>query len=744
VPEIRYQFVSSGAREVVDNFRSIESAAKASTGAVRELDRALRLRAPSGGGGGGGGGGRRGASEQERLAQRVATDQERAARRASQAQEREAAHAVAAANRSGKEQERAHARAAQAAERASDRAVAAKKREEDRKWREVERTAARIQREDARAAASSARAAARDAKAHRRMVGHAGSAIIGGAGRLLGMGGDLVGGAVRESLVTQGIAQRVSISSRKAGQDFADPTKLRKEFEGAALANPGVSAEQVGEAAKAYIELTGDLNTARASLGTFATVASATGADIKDVATAAASLGDKFDVKKPEEMRQVLAALAFQGKEGAIELKDVATQFQRLAAAGSSFGLPKGAEGVAKLGGFLQVARQGTGNARSAATAVENVFAAFSKKGAVHGLYDKSGKKKEFNHLVADEIAYLGGSDVASKEKALTKKFGAQGMRAINPLFAAYRDAAAGKKGKEAQEAGRAKVLDVLEEMTRAGAAWSEIEKDAAKAQEMSSAKLAAAWEQLKAAAGDKLAPTLATLATKLAEGGIDPLITTVQALGEAATLAIDGLKFIGLIKPKGEPTAAQKLDTAKKALDDYEKGMAAGPATVETAAQAAKHAALRQAVDDADKDAWQPLEKGLGTMTPKAFAERYAALSGATGDDLTERKDAAEVLGSKLKNGKPGEFMYDMAVSNTEYFGDENAAQKRLRENYMSGTANERKQNEQAGATAFTDEAAVAQSAAAKELSASAKEILAAAQKLGSANRPTVAGGTK
>lgn len=738
MPELRYQFVASGHQAVTEALRSIEGAAKASTGAVRELDRALVLRAPRGlgAGGGGGGGAGRGASEQQRLAQRVAADQERAARRASNAQEREMARAVAAANRSGKEQERAHARAAKAAERASDRAIAAKKREEDRKWREVERTSARIQREDARAAASSARAAARNAKAHRRMVGAAGSAIIGGAGRLLSIGGDLVGGAVRESLATQGVANRVSISSRKAGQDFADPTKLRKEFEGAALANPGVSAEQVGEAAKAYIELTGDLDTARASLGTFATVASATGADIKHVATAAASLGDKFDVKKPEEMRQVLAALAFQGKEGAIELKDVATQFQRLAAAGSSFGLPKGPEGVAKLGGFLQVARQGTGNARSAATAVENVFAAFSKKGAVHGLYDKGGKKKEFNHLIADEIAFLGGSDIASKEKALTKKFGAQGMRAINPLFAAYRSAAEGKKGKEAQEAGRSKVLEVLEDMTRAGAAWSEIEKDAARAQEASSAKLSAAWEQLKAAAGDKLAPTLATLATKLVEGGVDPFITTVQALGEAATLAIDGLKFLGLIKPKAEPTALQKLDTAKKALDDYDKKRLAGPAGPETAEQAAKRQALKDAVDEADKGAWQPLDKGLGAMTPKAFAERYAAMSGAEGDDLAERKQAAEHLGSVLKNGRQGEFMYDMAVRNTEYFGDENRQQKQFRENYM-GAQGGRDPRSQA-----TPEEVGTREAPAK-LAAAADKLSAAADKLAKTNRPTVAGGT-
>src|SRR5262249_5344521 len=151
--------------------------------------------------------------------------------------------------------------------------------------------------------------------------------------------------------------------------------------------------------------------------GTFASVASATGASVEDVAKAAASLSAKFDLKTAADMQKVLANLAFQGKGGAMTMADMAAQFQRLAAAGAAVGLGKGPEAVAKLGGVLQIARQGTGNARQAATATENVLAALTQKAKAHGvsLTDKTGKQRDVNAVIADVVAKAGGMDVGAK-----------------------------------------------------------------------------------------------------------------------------------------------------------------------------------------------------------------------------------------------------------------------------------------------------------------------------------------
>ena len=99
----------------------------------------------------------------------------------------------------------------------------------------------------------------------------------------------MLGGAVRESLETQNIANRVSINARMPGQQGVSADTLRKEFERAAISTPGQSASDVGRATQAYVDLTGDLDTARSSMQTFATVASATGASGLSTATSVRS-----------------------------------------------------------------------------------------------------------------------------------------------------------------------------------------------------------------------------------------------------------------------------------------------------------------------------------------------------------------------------------------------------------------------------------------------------------------------
>lgn len=522
-------------------------------------------------------------------------------------------------------------------------------------------------------------------ESRKRQISGAGRALGGvawsGAQRVVGAGASLIGDAARESMETQGIATRVSINARASGKGFIDPTSLRKQFEDTAVANPGQKAQDIGKATQAYVDLTGDIDTARSSMSTFATVASATGAQVEDVATAAASLGAKFDVKSVDDMQKVMAGLAFQGKGGAMTMADLAAQFQRLASAGAAFGLGKGPQAVAKLGGLLQIARQGTRSPAQAATAVENILASLTQKAKQHGvsLYDKKGGQRDVNEVIADVVSKEGGSDIGTKKAALIKFFAKQGIRGANPLIDAYAGGAAGKTGAAAQEGGRDAVLKTLNDMAEAGGSWAELTKDAAMQQSTASNQLAGAWEQLKAAAGDKLAPTLANVATALVNGGLDPFITTVQALGEAAVLAVDGLKAIGLLKPH-EISKTEKLATAQKELDEYDKKRAFGP---ETAEQAAKHEALQNAVATATDDLWQPISgsKGKKSTTQDEFAKRYAELSGAEGDDLEgQRVKGIGLAGAITRDPRDTFATNDMLQG----FSGENKAQRDYREDYQ------------------------------------------------------------
>jgi hypothetical protein len=721
VPEIRYQFVSTGGREVVDTFRSIEGAAKASAAAMREVDRAGRLRAPRrprGGGGdlgasaGAGGpyrtpGGGGGEAPMVRFARASAE------------------------------------RLMSVEQRAAEKRGMIARREWDQRLGIVRTSTRAIEREIQREDAARQRTTRRRLSAIGGAVASVGTSILGGATSLIGSGIDMAGGLVRSSLSTQAIANRVSINARAAGAGGVDPTTLRKEFEATAIANPGQQAADIGKATQAYVDLTGDLNTARSSMETFATVASATGASVVDVATAAASLGSKFDVKKTEDMRAVLAGLAFQGKGGAMTLKDLAAQFQRLASAGAAFGLGKGPEAVAKLGGILQIARQGTGGPRAAATAVENIFSGLVQKGGkIAGLkvYDKKGGKRDINEVLADAVTLAGGNNMQRKEQSLLKVFGKQGIRGVNPLLAAYKDAAEGKTGKDAQEAGHAAVLKMLQDMASTGAQWAEIQKDAAQAQEDTSARLTGAWEQLTAAAGESLAPAIADLATKFAtnRGALDLFAAALAGAGASLEAFADFAQKRGWIDGG---TPEEKKAAALKKVGTYEAQMQGLDPNSKQYAEvySKRNRAIEEVAAAKRAGAVAPLSPTVMSMYSDLFAQRYAAAAPDKNQTIQEAK--GRTIAKRLASDSNDWW----ATSDTANFRETDAQRaERHKFQHLEGPYAPQG-GVDAGDTStkgIIAEAMAALRGAAAEQKAASTELKAAAVSLN--KRPTIAGGTK
>ncbi|WP_437759482.1 phage tail tape measure protein [Sorangium sp. So ce1389] len=380
----------------------------------------------------------------------------------------------------------------------------------------------------------------------------AGATAIGGLGAdaarsAFGTGAELVKGANR----VDELANRLSVSSRQAGKGFVDPKQLTAEFFAVAQEVKGVTGEAAADAAARFVTLTGDLDTARKSLKDFAEVASATGANVGDVAEAAASISQQFGLTDPKEIREVLAALTFQGKQGSFEIKDAAKQYQRLAASGASFGLPKTAGGVRLLGGLTQIARSGTGSGEQAATAIESMFAQLKAKTtqlSAQGVnvYSK-GKTRDVREILVDAISKIGGSDIAKKQAGLTSIFGEQGIRAINPLISLYNDTFANTKGDTRTKtlAARGAIDDKILEAADAAGDWNEILKDSAQAQTSNSAKLTAAWETLTAKVSESVLPVLSTFVDDLSKNP-----EAIQGFTEAISLAGEGLSafasFIG------------------------------------------------------------------------------------------------------------------------------------------------------------------------------------------------------
>lgn len=368
-------------------------------------------------------------------------------------------------------------------------------------------------------------------------------------------GGLVVGGGLlalsKEANVTREKANRLSINSRGAGQDYVDPAQLTKEFYATSQEVKGITADQAAEAATAYVTITGDLGAARRNIGTFAVAATAAGADLTDVSKTAASISQNFGITDPKEMQEGLAAMIYQGKQGAFEMGDASTLMPRLASAGAGLGGLQGLQGLKTLGGLAQLSRANFGDADSSVTALERVLTNVTVKAdkllaAGVEVYDKkTGKKRDVGKTILDSIQMVGGNSQAAKEKGLIDIYG-DGYKSLQGLAKTYTNTYADTKGTDAEKtkAARAALDKQYDQAVNASGTWADVQKDSARAQEDSSAKVTAAMERLKESAANKLLPALLKLEPTIMKG-VDAFAKIVdfgaEHPGVAITAAIVG-----------------------------------------------------------------------------------------------------------------------------------------------------------------------------------------------------------
>jgi TP901 family phage tail tape measure protein len=113
--------------------------------------------------------------------------------------------------------------------------------------------------------------------------------------------------------------------------------------------------------------------TATAMLGAMGRAATATGAAMEDLAKTAFTLNDTLGIA-PEDMAKSFDKLAFAGKQGQFELKNMARYFPTLGGSAKALGL-QGAEAVATLGAGLQIAMKKAADPSEAANNMKNFLA---------------------------------------------------------------------------------------------------------------------------------------------------------------------------------------------------------------------------------------------------------------------------------------------------------------------------------------------------------------------------------
>lgn len=394
----------------------------------------------------------------------------------------------------------------------------------------------------------------------------------------IGAGGAVVGAAARKEFALRNKTRDISISTRGSGQAGVDPEVLAKEFQRTALASPGQTAEGIADAVKAFTTKTGDLATARKMQGTFATLSSASGASAQDIGSASADIMQKFGIKDPEEMQRALGSLYMQGKKGSFELSDAASQFPKVGAAASRFGLDKGAKGVTTLGGLMQIAKESKDSPEAAATSVEAMFRQLvAKSGELKGqgvnVFDAKGNARDIQDVLVETISKVGGSDVEKKKVGLQKVFGEEGIAAVSPLITAFADAV--KNGTDPVKALR----DKLSDATNVTGGWEDAVEDAATRQSSASAKMDAAWESLSAKVGEAVLPELVKLADSVAKtpGLFSALAGTVGVLAEGFVGLIGLLRKMGLIEEEKPKSTGDALKDAEAEVDKANEPMANG-----------------------------------------------------------------------------------------------------------------------------------------------------------------------
>jgi TP901 family phage tail tape measure protein len=199
---------------------------------------------------------------------------------------------------------------------------------------------------------------------------------------------------------------------------------------------------------EAIVERTGNFDFAVQSLKDMGRVGTASGAAMGDLGATAANLQQKLGII-PKQLFQMFDILASQGEHGAFTLQNMANLFERLLSAGVRFNI-KGVEGMRKFGAFLQIAKQGTGTAEQATTAVEGVIRELLQLDKIKKIIKLTGFKvfdedeykkskkiilKDFDVVLKEIVRRTEGNEIK-----LGQIFGQESIRAIAPLARIYRE----------------------------------------------------------------------------------------------------------------------------------------------------------------------------------------------------------------------------------------------------------------------------------------------------------------
>ncbi len=205
-----------------------------------------------------------------------------------------------------------------------------------------------------------------------------------------------------------------------------------------------------------FVGTSGDLDTARKIIGDLGVLARATGTEFDDMVSAAGEVAAKLgDVpNKGQIVLSVMKTLAGQGKLGAVEIKNMATEMAKVGSVAKSFNMSP-EKAMQEMGILMQVARQ-SGGAKSASVAANSAMALIQTltKGSTIKNLQKAGIQpfadKEKTKLLSPETMTLA---MLYKSKGDLQQLGGMikdtmAFRAVRGFATVYNE----KKGTQAEK----------------------------------------------------------------------------------------------------------------------------------------------------------------------------------------------------------------------------------------------------------------------------------------------------
>jgi hypothetical protein len=392
--------------------------------------------------------------------------------------------------------------------------------------------------------------------------------------------GSLIGGAVEFE------KRAVELSNQGFMPGAKGPAGVRQDpralmAEASAIGNfAAFDPVKVLQGLQAFVAKTGDLQAGRDSLKDMAELSRATGAGLEDMVDAAGDVANALGEtdNKGAKTAAIMRVIAGQGKIGAVEIKNLATQMAKLGTSATAFeGDPM--ENLTLMGALVQKSRAsgGSASATQAATSVAS-FVNTLRTPARMKAFEAATKKKVYNEETGmfrnPEEIIIDALQATKGDPAKFKKIFAnvQGARAVEGFATTYRQAGGG-------DAGIAAVRAEFDKFKKIAMSQGEISESFARSMNTAEAKVALFNNKL-GEVGGRLAERVLPQMDRLGPVAID----AVDGLGRlTAWVAENPLKAaftalgVSITRAAGEAVIRAGIESAIKTGFNAGGGAAAG-----------------------------------------------------------------------------------------------------------------------------------------------------------------------